>query len=1371
MKYLVAGQPLFQLKVKGGRWTKAKEQGTQKQQPTNRYQQISNKMFKNNESEYLKFRESTAFAVGKKYSRTEDKEEVISSNTNMGIIFRVGDKVYKPTVNKQGKKTMEAEVYEALKDVPGIAPGKVVVRNDIEYIETPFYKTIISIDTVQKKDRGKYANIVYENSQLINSAISALTNAGFSYADPLQFGVNDKEQMELMDFSNASRGAEGPGVNLLEDNFALLRIFYQQFGAEKLGEIVSTGIRLKGTAKLYSSADLKKGRTLLGKEEQETLRQIKQVGDIQPNNVYYTTNARFVQLKRTVAQTESIDGVKYIFSETPLTEKEIDEWELKKIYESNQSNTPDIQKVAKKEKFNDPDPFAGHTPESEKVGFLPRGFNVTLPGIAKPKRTSFDRHTFENEKIEKEYRSSYGVKKPGIIQQAKEGITESWHGLSRTFKNLDPKDPKFAIAIKELARYPQLKQKAGDKASRMLDAFLHELGLERYNIFRRKVLLDDLAEEVRLGHELPGEWTPEEVEKELTRIEPKIDEFVQKALGKRKAGLRQVVDEYIAAAKEIGFDPSGKFNRENYYRHQVLDYMEVNQRMVPGTGAKVKAKTNYGWQKQRTGKSRKSINTDYLQAEYEVLSQMIYETEKDKMLRRLDKEYSIYDKLVKEAKQKNHAVFQEILKENPAIKKEWDLQKWNSSARQQKFIKETLGEDFVTWEDVIPDGYVAWQPRDGRAFYRAQALPEQMVEELLSGALQEIGVALEDIKTVLAVGKEFKHYVLPVELAETLDNIQPMQPQNPFTRSTKFLLSQWKGWTLTGNPRSVVKYNFRNLSGDFDGVIAAAGLKPTKPSFVQKRARELWDAMKNGRFTPDMKEWWEQGGMGSLLYAQEITDINKIPQFKNLMDDSSLRSKIFSLPKNYLEFTRNMTNYREGILRYTMYVYYKQHLKENGGLPKFYGASIPAQIKGLKTIPDRAYQLSKDALGSYDEVTEAGRWIRQHVIPFWSWNEVNFKRYKRLLANALSNEDLQKNTGQAMAKTLGIAGALSAKSLMTLGRITLQVTALSVLITLWNNFFFPDEEDDLPEDVRTKPHIIFGRNDKGEVIYFSRLGALNDFLDWFGLDNLQNDVQDLRTSRKDLKEQISDMAWAPLNKFINGLSPFLKTPLELISGSTYYPDARTPRRIRDKGEYAASTVGLTEEYKRLAGKPAKEKYAASWQNALYYRAKPDESAYYYALDLKRKFEEKVQGKRPSESYNDSPKSKALYYFKQSLKYGDQEKAYKYIVDYFENGGTAQGINLSLQTMNPLYGLGAKPAKGQVVSEQIEFYNWLNERDREKVRQALKYYNETVQFNPKNQSEKQIYTTIERMILATRKNEERRKKLMMPIIKAMVKQAN
>ena len=68
---------------------------------------------------------------------------------------------------------------------------------------------------------------------------------------------------------------------------------------------------------------------------------------------------------------------------------------------------------------------------------------------------------------------------------------------------------------------------------------------------------------------------------------------------------------------------------------------------------------------------------------------------------------------------------------------------------------------------------------------------------------------------------------------------------------------------------SVVKYNFRNLTGDLDGVIAATGLAPLKPSFVQKRARELWDAMKTAGLL-NMREWWEQGGMESSFTLRKL---------------------------------------------------------------------------------------------------------------------------------------------------------------------------------------------------------------------------------------------------------------------------------------------------------------------------------------------------------------------------------------------------------------------------------------------------------------------------------------------------------------------
>ena len=70
-------------------------------------------------------------------------------------------------------------------------------------------------------------------------------------------------------------------------------------------------------------------------QKKEILSDIKKVGDIKPDNAYYATNARMVQLNKPIAQTEPVDGVKYVYSEQPLTAKEIDEWELTKVYEQS----------------------------------------------------------------------------------------------------------------------------------------------------------------------------------------------------------------------------------------------------------------------------------------------------------------------------------------------------------------------------------------------------------------------------------------------------------------------------------------------------------------------------------------------------------------------------------------------------------------------------------------------------------------------------------------------------------------------------------------------------------------------------------------------------------------------------------------------------------------------------------------------------------------------------------------------------------------------------------------------------------------------------------------------------------------------------
>ncbi len=43
---------------------------------------------------------------------------------------------------------------------------------------------------------------------------------------------------------------------------------------------------------------------------------------------------------------------------------------------------------------------------------------------------------------------------------------------------------------------------------------------------------------------------------------------------------------------------------------------------------------------------------------------------------------------------------------------------------------------------------------------------------------------------------------------------------------------------------------------------------------------------------------------------------------------------------------------------------------------------------------------------------------------------------------------------------------------------------------LWNNPFFPGEEDELYEETKALPHIIFGRDREGKILLFTIIGAV-----------------------------------------------------------------------------------------------------------------------------------------------------------------------------------------------------------------------------------------------------------------------------------------
>ena len=151
--------------------------------------------------------------------------QVIGSGST-GQVFRKGNFAYKSASNT------EAEIYRLLSGKPGICPG--FLEND--KIVTPYYPTVISVDTVKPENRPALAQVVLPNVERINKAVSYLIAAGYEYGDPLQFGCTIDGIMDLLDFSN---GNSNFPKDVIRNNLSELARFYRQFGLNEIGDAVS----------------------------------------------------------------------------------------------------------------------------------------------------------------------------------------------------------------------------------------------------------------------------------------------------------------------------------------------------------------------------------------------------------------------------------------------------------------------------------------------------------------------------------------------------------------------------------------------------------------------------------------------------------------------------------------------------------------------------------------------------------------------------------------------------------------------------------------------------------------------------------------------------------------------------------------------------------------------------------------------------------------------------------------------------------------------------------------------------------------------------------------------------------------------------
>ena len=474
------------------------------------------------------------------------------------------------------------------------------------------------------------------------------------------------------------------------------------------------------------------------------------------------------------------------------------------------------------------------------------------------------------------------------------------------------------------------------------------------------------------------------------------------------------------------------------------------------------------------------------------------------------------------------------------------------------------------------------------------------------------------------------------------------------------------------NPFRVIKYNINNMSGDLD--IAMAYDPKIITGYFTQAFKDLWAASKgkaSEKLMDELSELTKRGVIGSGMTAMDIPELGDVKSVKGLVDFFDGKSK--NALTRWYSTSKKLSTLRENILRLAANRYFTDKLASG---QRVYGASRKEEVDAIENAEDKAAKLARELVGDYGNISHAGQYIRERMIPFYSWLEINAPRYVRLFRN------LRHEGGGGIGAMGGVLAWKTAK-------LAVKASALMGLVMLWNAAFFPDEEDELQEAGREQLHMILGRRADGSIITLRFQGALSDALTWFGMGNPVEQVKKVVSGTKGVGDLAKEVVKAPPLKLFQGFRPEPKLLYETLSGESFFPDPMHPRPIRDTAEHILRTFSLDRIYNQASGKP---KQGGTWATQMYRdiqslalnEADPGEQAYYtsrkYIFDWLDK-----QGKEKPVAMPTN-RSNSLYYYKQALKFGDFDAAEKYLKKYQDMGGKLHDVQGSIRRVHPLASL-------------------------------------------------------------------------------------
>lgn len=944
--------------------------------------------------------------------------------------------------------------------------------------------------------------------------------------------------------------------------------------------------------------------------------------------------------------------------------------------------------------------------------------------------------------FEKRRAAARGITPPSLFDKFKENAIAFYKQMTQHFSTLDFK--KHA----SLGNSLRVLESGGDISSgmayRAILGFTKGLTPAEYKIFEDNIILPDLIRNIEEGLYDPASL-PFDADytnlKEIVRLrDPQTllntasrqlaagtitqEEFddatagIQKvadALAERNAFMGDLRDRLVDA----GFLPPAVRNDDRYFHRQVLEHYNVKAAAEKGaTGAEVK-NPKYGMMKARTG-SIKEYNQNYLESEREVLSQMI-------------NTMRTYDFLQKKVK---------------AL---------DVSARVRQFAMDNNISVDEAMKDPQFKDYVRWSPEKGDKFYKATSVSEDVLDDLLNSAVWnasgDMTVDVDalnklegNVRTVLAK-RPAEMWVIPADVAATLDAFSMPKAQSTVVeKMAQAARSTWKGAAIMG-PLRAIPYMINNTVGDADIVIAYNTAIFKK---VPEAMSILWNAdYKNARY----QEAMNQAVIDSGSSARELADISKDAAFSYIQGNGISLNVV----KNYQQAISNLNKFRENTLRLAAYLHFVEQTE--AGKTGIYAASDMSEIDQITDPKERAAKLARDLMVDYGNTSEVGNVIAKYMIPFYRWMEGNAPRYYRLLKNA----PFEGNSG---ARILAAAGT---KAGIKLAWTFLKFNMISqVLYRMWHAAISGDDDDETAKaravsESKGTQQWVLGKtisrflfpNDIDEITRSLRVqGAFGDVVKTFtGSDNWVDDLADLYYGSTTYGQKAKELGLAPrdwldllnapvIKGYASASFPFTKMFVEQAMGKQFNRgnwNFKDMRPMRDRAAAIAGNMGVAPIYERLAGIPRAGSVGIG--EALTYKTNLGEVAYNETRNLVKDFMESKGvpasfGAEPRESDN------AWYNYKRAQKLYQQtndpaEKA-RHLEEIRRYFGEYQNLKAQEQAV---LGKRLKPSdikkKLEKASENADplaqlpkklrpaFIESLSKNDKDKLKEAIKYYNQTL----------------------------------------------